>query len=58
MPKLSDHGMKIWSGEIARAKERIEAGSANPGMDDRDYNISINPEDFLDLINGKWDKTN
>lgn len=56
MPRLSEYGRKIWNGEIESAKQRVEAGKANPSIDDRDYNITINPEDFLDLISGKWDE--
>jgi len=55
MPRLSEYGLKIWKGEIEKAKQNIAAGNANPGMDYRDYNLSINPEDFLDLIDGRWD---
>jgi hypothetical protein len=56
VPKLSEHGRKVWANDIERAEKNIEAGTANPGMDDDIYNLSINPEDFLDLISGKWDE--
>lgn len=53
---MSKAGRKIWEGEIAKAKELIAWADSHPGEDCGDnYGITLDPEDFLDLLAGKWD---
>ena len=56
---MSEAGKKIWAAQIAKAKEQIGIATDNPDKTifelDLDWEIKLDPEDFLDLINGKWD---
>lgn len=52
---LSENGKKLWQKEIALAHRLIEN---MPPVPDEEYKIELDPEDFLDLINGKWSAYN
>lgn len=53
---MSAEGRRIWKENIDHAEKLVAFANAHPGDDLGDaYHIEIDPEDFLDLINGKWD---
>lgn len=52
---LSAQGMEIWQKEIKQAEDLLEQAHKDPTADIPNYRIELDPEDFLDLINGKWD---
>ena len=53
---LSERGKIVWFKELAKARKLVDEATKNPGYDNPDYEINLDPEDFLDLCNGKWDE--
>ena len=52
---LSERGKIVWFKELTKARKLIDEANARRGEDIPDYKIELDPEDFLDLCNGKWD---
>lgn len=53
---LSERGKTIWAKELSKARALVDEATKRPGDEFPDYKIELDPEDFLDLCNGKWDE--
>lgn len=51
---LSREGQQVWATQIAKAKELMEWAKSNPSGSRKDNYIALDPEDFLDLLEGTW----
>jgi len=53
---LSKRGKEIWAKELSKARAMIDEATKRPGDEFPNYNIELDPDEFLDLCNGKWDE--
>jgi hypothetical protein len=45
---------RVWGEDITKAERLVQRAESGEQMDNDEYSIHLDPEDFLDLCAGKW----